>query len=262
MNAFLVSARIAWRTLPESLNWKTAAVRLLGAPVFTALFYLALVSGSGIGRVTPGDAVAAALGSGSIVAAVAVATLVAGDRFDGTLPFLFLATHARATAWLGRLCVVAGLGVASSTVALVLPFVVTGGPDRLGDWGALVIVLLCSAPATMGIGWVLGAVSLSLRDALAPANLAEYVLPLLCGVVVSTTMMPSAVAWVARGFPLTHVLEAGRVGIAEGLTASFWNHLGAGLITGLVWVVLGRFAWAVFVRRVRRTGTFDGLSAG
>jgi ABC-type multidrug transport system permease subunit len=261
MSALVAAARIAWRTLPASLNRLTAVVRLVVAPAATAVFYLAVASRAGSREVDAGDAVAAALGSGAVLASVAVAELVASDRFNGTLPFLFVASEARVAAWVGRFGVVAGLGTGTSLIALVVPLGLTGGVAGADAWAALAIALACIAPASAGIGALLGAISMTFRDALAVANVAEYALPLLCGAVVSVTMMPGPVAWAARLFPLTHVLEAGRTGVTAGLSADFWHETGLGLGSGVVWAVAGWCVWRLVEERTRRTGTADGAWA-
>jgi len=262
VSAILPAARIAWRTMPESLDRRTAVVRLVVVPVLTSLFYLALTSGGGARSVGPDDAVAAAVGSGAVVTVVSVAALVAGDRFNGTLPHVFVASHARATAWASRFAVVAGLGTVASTVSLMVLMAVTGLPTGAHGHLALVVVLICTAPASVGIGWLLGGLSLNFRDPLALANIAEYVLPLGCGVVVSVSHMPEPVAWSARVVPVTHVLEAGRVGAVQGLVDEFWSSLGVGLAEAIAWAVLGWVAWRVLQRRARRIGAVDGLSVG
>jgi len=262
MNCFLISARIAWRTLPESLGGTAAFVRVIAVPALTALFYLAIASGAGYTAVGLDDAVAAALGVGGVSASIAVAVLVAGDRFNGTLPFLIIASQNRILSSAGRFCVIAALGLVTAAVGLVAPLAIVGAPAALGGWMAIALSMLSTAAAAIGVGYVVGALSLRLRDSLALANAAEYVLPLFAGAVSPLSTMPTPLAWAASCLPLSHVIEAGRVGAENGLNDVFWQQLITGLGISLVWIVAAFMCWLWFERQARVRGTLDALAIG
>ena len=123
--------------------------------------------------------------------------------------------------------------------------------------GIPVLVLVGIAPAAAGIGLLLGAVSLSLRDNLVLANIAEYVLPLASGVVAPLSALWDPLATAARVIPLSSLIEAGRVGVAEGASGQFWDDYALTLGTGVVWLVVAVVVWTRFERRAPREGALD-----
>lgn len=258
----LISARLAFSSLPEFTNRSTAIVRVLAVPAATSLFYLAISSGAGTSPPQAANAVAAAAGVGAVSAAVSASVLVAQDRFDGTLTFLLIAPYARVTAWTGRLLLVAGLGLVMAAVGLVFSLTVTGQSFNFSQWTAIPLVLVVASLGSVGVGYALGAVSLRMRDSLLLANIAEYALPLLAGVVAPVTALPGGLDLVARLIPLTHAIEAGRTMVATGVTSSFWVQLLASLILGGIWFVLGWFMWMVLEKRARAAGNVDALAVG
>ncbi|WP_185231188.1 ABC transporter permease [Frigoribacterium sp. NBH87] len=261
-SAVVAAARIGWSTLPEAHALRTAVVRIVVVPVLTTAFYLAVSSGGGLRPVGLGDAVAAAVGAGSIAASVSVAEVLARDRHEGTLVFLVIASRARVVTGLGRVVVVAGVGALAAVVGLSLPLVVFGPPSDPAVWWGLALVVVTAAPASLGVGCVLGSVSLRLRDSLAPATVAEYALPLLCGVVVSVGAMPPVVGAAASALPLTHVLEAGRSVIDDGLAFEAAGRVAVALALGLAWAVVGAATWRRSERRARSTGGLDATGPG
>lgn len=248
---------IAWRALPESISPTVRAVRLGVIPLLTSMFYLAMASGAGAADPDAGDALAASVGVGSVAASVAVATLVAEDRFEGTTPVLFIAPHGTVASWLGRFTVVAGLGVLVATVGLLATLMVVQPSGRSDSWGIIALVLIGVAPAAIGIGFLIGAASLSLRDSLLLSNIAEYVLPLAAGVVAPLSVLWHPIDLVARVIPLANLIEAGRTGVDEGMSEGFWGDYALALGTGAVWVIAAVVVWGRFERRARRVGTLE-----
>lgn len=124
-------------------------------------------------------------------------------------------------------------------------------------WGVGALVMVGIAPAALGIGFLLGAVSLSLQDNLVLANVAEYVLPLLSGVVAPIVVLGEPLARAARVIPLSSLIEAGRVGIAEGMSDRFFAEYTLALVAGVLWLALAIVVWGRFERRARRYGAPD-----
>ncbi|MDP9738163.1 ABC transporter permease [Curtobacterium sp. 260] len=235
-------------------------MRLGLIPLLTSLFYLAIASGAGLRAPTTGDAVAAALAVGSVTASVAVATLMAEDRFEGTTAFLFIAHTNRIASWVGRFVVVSGLGVFVACIGLVPSLLVVGVPQTGSTWIAILLTVSAVAPTAVGIGFLLGAVSLFLRDSLVLANLSEYLIPLLAGVVAPIEILWDPVAAVARAIPLTSLIASARIGVtAEGLAGGFWLNYSGALLMGLLWAGAAAVTWHASEKSARRGGTVDTL---
>ena len=109
----------------------------------------------------------------------------------------------------------------------------------------------------IGIGFLIGAASLSLRDSLLLSNIAEYVLPLAAGVVAPLSVLWHPIDLVARVIPLANLIEAGRTGVDEGMSEGFWGDYALALGTGVVWVIAAVVVWGRFERRARRVGTLE-----
>lgn len=258
----LISARLAFKSLPEFSTWVTVVVRVLAVPAATSLFYLAISSGAGMAPLQAANAIAAAAGVGAVSAAVAASVLVAQDRFNGTLTYLMIAPYSRISAWTGRFILVAGFGLVMAVIGLSVSLAITGQAFNLSQWAGIPAVLLVASLSSVGVGYALGAVSLRMRDSLLLANVAEYALPLLTGIVAPVSALPGGLEYVARLIPLTHAIEAGRTLVANGVTSAFWMQLLAGALTGIVWFVVGWYAWKVLEKRARAAGNVDALAIG
>lgn len=257
-----MSARLTFKTLPEFSNWSTVAVSVFAVPGATSLFYLAISSGAGSVPPQAANALAAAAGVGAVSAAISASVLVAQDRFDGTLPFLLIAPHARMAAWSGRFVVVAGLGLLSASLGLVVSLTATGQSFDSSQWAAIPAVLAIASLGSMGLGYALGAVSLRMRDSLLLANIAGYALPLFTGVVAPVGAMPWGLEYVARLIPATHAIAAGRSLVATGVTVDFWLQLLASVFVGGLWFVVGWLLWRSLEKRARSAGNLDALAIG
>ncbi|WP_426520655.1 hypothetical protein ACPPVQ_08755 [Diaminobutyricibacter sp. McL0618] len=251
---------IAVRSLPELQSWKTIAIRIGAVPVAAGLFYLALASGGGTTRVGSGDAIAAAASVGAINAAIAANVLIAHDRFESTLPYVTIASRGRTRAWAARLSTVMAIGIAASVVTVIVTLAVAGELRPGCTWVGIVAVLVVSSASAMGLGFLLGALSLIFGDSLLLANIAEYVLPLICGAVAPLSVFPDIVADTLRWIPPASAIEAGRLLANEGAGPAFWSALGAAICSGAAALTVGLLAWHSLERRARRDGSIESLS--
>lgn len=254
----LTSAKLAFLSLPEAGSWLLVIVRIVLIPIASGVFYLAMSSG-GTGVMTPANGLTAAAAVGALTSSVAAATLVATDRFEGTLALLVIAPRAQVPVWIGRLSVVLGIGLATSLVAAMVTLLITGSGFGSADVGPVLAGLLAATVSSIGLGQCIGALSLKLQDAFLLPNFAEYLLPLLCGVVAPVTVLPLPLQWLAQAFPLTHVTTAMRETAEFGATPTFWSALLVSLLVGAVWLALSVVVWKSLERAARRDGSFETL---
>ncbi|ROQ38603.1 hypothetical protein EDF46_2243 [Frondihabitans sp. PhB188] len=262
MTASLRTAvRIAWASLPESRDRRLLAVRFVGTPLAAALFYFAM-SAAGGGARDAGDAVAAAIGAGASGAAVSVAVLLASDRFEGTLPFLLMASRGTVVAWLGRASVLLTVGIGMASVGAVVPLALVGGVGGLDRVAGVALAFVAVAPASAGVGFLVGSVGLRMRDSLFLANAAEFLLPLVTGVVAPLSTLPVGMAGVLRLIPIADVIDAARVAATAGTTPAYWSDLGLAALASVAWGAAAVASWVFFGRLARRTGSADGFAGG
>lgn len=256
---FTSAARIAFLSLPEAGSWLLTLVRVVFVPVASGLFYLAMSSG-GTGELTPANGLTAAAAVGALTASMAAASLLASDRFEGTIALLVIAPRSHGMMWAGRLTVVLGLGLATSLVTAIVTLFLTGAAFSFGELGAALLALCAATLSSIGVGQFIGALSLRMKDAFLLPNFSEFALPILCGVVAPIAVFPSALQWVASIFPLTHVTQAIRALAHTGITQTFWLALLLAVGVGVVWLAGAVAAWKVFQGRARATGDLEALS--
>lgn len=253
---WLISARITILSLPELRSWITAIVHLVGVPVLTAWLYLAFASGGRIVGAGVADAVAAALAVGSPTATVALPQLIAQDRFQGTLGSWTLATHSRVASWGGRVSVVLVLAALTSAVALTATLPAYA---PVAGFGGVMLALVSGLTGSIGVGVMLGALALLVRDALAVANVTAYALPLLAGAVAPLTVLPFPLGIAGASLPIAHAIESGRRFATgqSGATEALWA-----VLVGVPWLCTGVLLWWLCERAARRRGTIDALALG
>lgn len=256
---FTSAAKLAFVSLPEAGSWILTLVRVVFVPIASGLFYLAMSSG-GTGELTPANGLTAAAAVGALSASMATSSLIASDRFEGTIALLAIAPRSQGMMWAGRLTVVLGLGLATSLITASATLVVTGAALTQREIGAILVALCAATLSSIGLGQFIGAMSLRMKDAFLLPNFGEFALPILCGVVAPITVFPSALQWLASVFPLTHATQAIRGLEANGLTSSFWVSVSLSIGVGLVWLICAMAAWRYFQRRARTTGDLEALS--
>lgn len=252
-----ISARLSLSTIPELGSTTIAIVRLVAVPITTGLFYLALATGAGSVAPSTGNALAAGAAVGAMAASMAASALVTLDKFEATIPHLLLASSGRIAAWTGRLSTLVGMGLITAITVSIVGLIIAPPSWQTGQWGLFVLTLLAAAFGGMGIGLLLGAIGLCMRDSLWLANLAEFVLPLICGAVAPVSVLPAPVQWITSVVPITPAISAARTLGAGGSIADVGSELALSLALGCVWLVAGLVSWRIVERLARSTGAFE-----
>lgn len=266
-SAFRTAFMIAFRSMPDCGSLPALLVQVAAAPAFTALFYLMLTEaaprvGAAAGTAAASTAMATALvpaiGACSAQASVAMASLLAEDRFTGVLPYMMLGSGSRIAPWAGRLCAGLGVSMASSCCALLVSLLATGALPAAGLWPSMLLLMAVSLVASLGVGLLTSVLSLMFDDALLLTNLIGYVLPLVGGVVAPTSVFPAPVARTVHALPITWMTDAARA-LTAGHPATAFACMGAGLAVGLGWAVSALVCWRMCMALSRRRGTVTGL---
>jgi ABC-2 type transport system permease protein len=110
---------------------------------------------------------------------------------------------------------------------------------------ALLLVTLVSVVSCTAFGLTLGSIGMRARDVFMIANVAYYLMWLLCGVNIPLDALPGWLAQIGRLMPLTHGIAAARE-IAAGSSLSsvsglVWTEVGVGLAWGTLAFVLVRW---------------------
>lgn len=254
----MTGLRTTLRSMPEFGSPAAVAVQVLAAPVFTALFYL-LMADWGVGGSAAVAALAALTGSCAVQAVTLVASALAEDRFEGTLPYLISMGGHAVRLWAGRMAAMLAVAVAGGCASLAATLL-TG---RLTQGGAgpvlgAVVLLVVSSLASLGVGLCVAAVSLVCTDALFLANLVGFVLPLVCGLVAPVSVFPQPLRCLAYAVPVSWMTDAARA-VADGRVRDAAAAAGCGIAVGIGWLVLAVAVTAVCEHRSRRDANIDAL---
>jgi ABC-2 type transport system permease protein len=173
----------------------------------------------------------------------------------GTLEPGWLTPTRRETFVLGM--TLAGLVIAvMATVILVFIGVWLFGAQLAPRLALAVPALAITSIGVLGVGYLIGAIVLRMRDANFFVDAADFIFVVLSGAAFPIIVLPELVRWVSYLLPTTYALDLMRVAALE--TPALlplpieWLMLG---LTSLVLLVAGRQAWLSTEHRLRRLGT-------
>jgi ABC-2 type transport system permease protein len=249
LRLFFIGGVIAYRAL---FNWIRPSIyipTMLGAPLFQMLFF------TYIGRFSQahGDAfyvVGNATQASAMSATYAAAMTIGNERWTQTLAPLLASPANRLMIFAGRSVPVVANGLLVSGVTFVCGRLLLRFHPPLGAVPALALVLVVTVSSCTAFGMLLGSVGLRARDVLFGANLAYFLMLLLCGVNIALSDLPGWLAQIGRLLPLTH-------GIAAARTLAAGGSLGS--VSGLVWTELGvGAAWGIAAYGLFRLFELEG----
>lgn len=253
---FFVGGVIAYRGL---FNWIRPAMyipTMLGSPVFQLIFFTKLGQ---YAHAEPADfyIVGNATQACAMSCVYGMTMAVANERWFGTLGPLLASPANRAAVFLGR-----GVPVLANGV-LVSIFTYLAGAVLLGfrpGWSAvppLLAILLVTVASCTCFGMLLGSIGLRAKDFFFVANLAYFLMLLLCGVNIPLADLPGWMSAIGRCLPLTHGIAAARqvaaganLGDVSGLVATE-----AGI--AVVYAAAAYLFFRVLERESRRSAVLD-----
>jgi len=178
------------------------------------------------------------------------------DREDGTLLRAKAIPNGMVGYLIGRIALVAGMGVVSLAIQLVPTLFLLDGLRLTGtSWLTLIWVVLLGMVATMPIGAILGSLISN------PRNMGLIMLPLVgliatSGIFYPITNFPVWLQWIAQAFPIYWLGLGMRSALLPDSLASVefgesWRHLEMVGVLG-VWAVLGLVIAPIVLRRMAR----------
>ena len=235
LRVFLVGGVIAYRGL---FNWIRPAVyipTMLIGPLFQILFFAYLGRYSELeddAFFVVGNAVQA-----SAMSAVFAGTMtIANERQFQTLSPLLATPANRFALFMGRSLPVVASGLVVSAWGFLMGRLLLDFEPALASVPALALITVVSVSSCTAFGLTIGSIGLRARDVFMSANIAYYLMWLLCGVNIPLDSLPGWLAQIGRLLPLTHGIAAARE-VAGGAAL--------GSVGGLVWTELGvGAAWA------------------
>jgi ABC-2 type transport system permease protein len=249
LRVFFIGGLIAYRGL---FNWIRPSMyipTMLIGPIFQILFFAYLGRYSGLRDDTffvVGNAIQA-----SAMSAVFAGTMtIANERNYQTLSPLLASPANRFAVFMGRSLPVLASGLVVSAWGFVMGRLLLHFHPQPSSIPALAVVVVVSVASCTAFGLTIGSIGMRARDVFMSANIAYYLMWLLCGVNIPLDALPGWLAQIGRLMPLTHGIAAGREVAA-----------GAGLasVSGLVWTELGvGAAYAAIAFTLVRWFEFEG----
>ncbi len=256
LSVFFVGGVIAYRGL---FNWIRPAMyipTMLGSPLFQLIFFTKLGQYAHAGSrdfYVVGNSVQVC----AMASVYGMTMAVANERSFGTLGPLLATPANRAAVFLGRGLPVLANGLLVSAFTFVAAAVLLGFRPGAGTLPALAAVVTVTAASCTAFGMLLGSIGLRAKDYFFAANLAYFLMLLLCGVNIPLDQLPGWLSTIGRCLPLTHGIAAARK-VAAG--ASLGDVSGLVVTEALVGVAYAAGAYLLFrflERESRRSAVLD-----
>jgi len=184
---------------------------------------------------------------------------ITGDRWDGTLPYVFGAPANRLVVFLGR----AFIHVIDGYFGVVLGFfygITLMGLDLSNtNLSALTLAVLITTVSTSGLGMLLGCLSLMTRNVMFVNNTVFFAMLLFSGANVDINSFPAWMQTISYSLPLTRGIQAARQIVQGASFSEVSGLLSAELIYGLIYVALGYALFRWFEKEAKRKGTLDAV---
>lgn len=257
LRLFLGGVRTSWAMY---LTWLSPATYIgvrIPRMVLQSLFFVFLAKAAG------GDQLARFALIGNAVQIAVFFVLQAmwevfdNEKWNGTLQFLLASPANWLPMMLGKCMASYGDALVSTTLTFVVLIpALRVQIDAINLLRAVPLIILTIASAG-ALGWLIGAISLSIRWGHLICNMLGYLMIVLCGINFPFSALPGAVQTLGNLLPVTHGLLAIRAVIDGASYASVLPWIG---LEALVAVAYAAIAWLAFGQRLRATrqkGTFE-----
>jgi ABC-2 type transport system permease protein len=224
LRVFFVGGLIAFRGL---FNWIRPAMyipTMLGSPLFQLIFFTKLgqyAHAQSRDFYIVGNSVQVC----AMASVYGMTMAISNERQSQTLGPLLASPANRAAIFLGRGVPVLANGLVVSAFTFAVGALLLGFRPGAAAVPSLVVIVIVTVASCTCFGMLLGSVGLRAKDVFFAANLAYFLMLLLCGVNIPLDVLPGWMSFVGRCLPLTHGISAARQ-VAAG--ASF------GHVAGLV----------------------------
>jgi ABC-2 type transport system permease protein len=182
---------------------------------------------------------------------------IGGDRWTGTLPYLFGAPANRLTIFFGRAAIHIVDGMLGVVLGLFWGVALLGLDLSHTDPLALALTILVTAMSTSGFGLMLGSLSLITVNVMFVNNLVYFLLLIFSGSNLDLSKLPAVMQAVSQGIPLTRGIASARLIIAGGRLADVMPLLTQEIGIGLAYALVGYIMFRWFETQAKRRGTLD-----
>jgi len=188
-----------------------------------------------------------------------VSMSIGGDRWNGTLPYLFGTPANRLAIFVGRAIIHVLDGMVGVFLGLLWGVLLLGLDLMQTDPAALALTILVTSFSTAGLGLMLGALSLITVNVMFVNNFVYFALLIFSGTNIPIDRLPAWMQAVSSGLPLTRGLAAARAIIDGASLPAVSGLLVEELLIGLGYILIGYVFFRWFEIQAKRRGTLDLL---
>jgi ABC-2 type transport system permease protein len=182
---------------------------------------------------------------------------ITGERWTGTLPYLFGTPANRLTLFLGRSLIHILDGMLGVLIGLLWGVLLLNLDLSHADPLGLLTVILITSISTAGLGLALGSLSLVTRNVMFVNNTAFFGLLILSGANIAIEKLPVAVQHISYGLPLTRGIQAARAIVGGGSFSEVMPLMRAEILIGFAYAFVGYLLFHAFEYQAKKRGTLE-----
>lgn len=184
---------------------------------------------------------------------------ISGDRWAGTLPYLFGTPSNRLTLFVGRSLVHIIDGMLGVALGLMWGVLLLGLDLSQADPLALLLTILITSFSTSGMGLMLGSLSLITVNVMFINNTVYFLMLIFSGSNLALETMPGWMQAISTGIPLTRGISAVRALIDGSRLADVSGLLFEEIGIGVLYIILGYLLFRWFERQAKRKGSLEAF---
>ena len=184
---------------------------------------------------------------------------IGGDRWEGTLPYLFGTPANRIVLFVGRAFFHILDGMLGVLLGLMWGVILLGLDLTQTDPSALGLTILITTLSTSGLGLLMGCLSLITRNIFFVNNTVYFLLLIFSGANIPVASLPQAMQSFAQILPLTRGIAAARAIIAGAGLSEVGPLLVGESLLGAVYIALGYSLFRWFEVQAKRRGTLEAI---
>lgn len=182
---------------------------------------------------------------------------IGGDRWEGTLPYLFGTPANRMMLFFGRAFMHILDGFLGVVIGLSWGWILLGVDYSHTNLGALALTILITTFSTAGLGLLMGCISLITANVMFVNNTVYFALLIFSGANVPLTTLPVWMRTVSSVLPLTRGIAAARALISGDTLQQVSPLLWGEFLLGIIYVFAGYLLFRVFENMARSRGTLE-----
>lgn len=182
---------------------------------------------------------------------------ITGERWTGTLPYLFGTPANRLTLFLGRSIIHILDGMLGVFIGLFWGVLLLGLDLSQTNPLVLFSVILITSFSTAGLGMTLASLSLVTRNVMFVNNTAYFALLVISGSNIALDMLPELVQKLSYALPLTRGIQAARDVVAGASFAEILPAMRMEALIGVIFACAGYIFFRIFEVQAKKRGTLE-----